>query len=282
MSSIVSIRSLCPAVCRVAAFRQAALALMCVAMLGCGMTYAQGTMTGHDAVFGEGVDVVLTDAARFHVVAHTRGAGIGFRRGKYKGAFVTKGWQGDFVFVRDPKEEKTRNPAYDDGLPYVLGKVNAQHALRIQRYRETVLAEKYRKSGVTVAHSASAGALLGVSKPIYLEIGYPEIPYTSIRVERYDPLVHFSDRIYGRAPWVNGLDSLSFQPGLTLGHDVSFEFHDTRNVTRTLSLGCQVDLYVMPVEILALEFVEPQRVHLTFTLSYAWGAHWSGKGLGTP
>ena len=239
----------------------------------------QPASTGHDAVFGEGVDVVLTDAARFHVLVHSQGAGVGFLRGKYKGAFRTVGWQGDLVFVRHPKEEKTRNPAYEDGLPYVFGKVNAHHALRIQRYREDVTAEKFRKSGVTVAHVQSYGAVVGISKPVYLEIGYPEIPYTSIQVERYDPLVHFSDRIYGRAPWVNGLDSLALNPGVTLGQRLGFEFHDARNTTRTLEAGVQLDVYAMPVEILAAAFVPARWAHLTFTLCYAWGAQWSAKGL---
>ena len=64
--------------------------------------------TGLDAVYGEGVDVVLTDAARFHVTLHSQGAGIGVQRGTFDGAFVQRGWQGELVFVRHPKEEKTR------------------------------------------------------------------------------------------------------------------------------------------------------------------------------
>jgi hypothetical protein len=235
--------------------------------------------TGYDAVYGDGVDLVLTDAARFHVTLHSQGAGLGFQRGKFDGAFALRGWHAELVFVRHPKEEKTRNPVYEESLSYVYGKVNAHHALRIQRFKHTVLAEKYRKSGVTVARTTEWGLVLGIAKPVFLEIGYPEIPYTSLQVEQYDPTVHFSDRIYGRAPWVNGLEMLSVNPGLGWGEGMAFEFHDSRSTTRTLEAVVRVDAYVKPVEILAREFVAPRRVHLTFVLRYAWGAQWSAKGL---
>ena len=111
-----------------------------------------------------------------------------------------------------------------------------------------------------------------------MEIGYPEIPYTSLQVERYEPEEHFSDRIYGRAPWVNGLESLAWNPGVSVGQTVSFEFSETRTSTRTLDVGVQADVYWRPVEIMA--FVAPRRMQFTFLLRYAWGAQWSAKGLG--
>ena len=71
-----------------------------------------------------------------------------------------------------------------------------------------LMTKKARKSGVMVARTCSFGAILGISKLVFLETGYPEIPYTSLEIEQYDPVTHFSDRIYGRAPWVNGLENL--------------------------------------------------------------------------
>lgn len=259
--------------------RWACLLALLLAMPWLAGAQSSPSPTGLDAVYGEGVDLLLTDAARFHVVVHTRGAGVGFYRGKFNGAFETRGWQWELVFVRHAKEEKTRNPVYEDSLPYVFGKVNAHHVLRCQRTRTITLTEKYRKNGVTVSRNHHYGPVLGISKPVYLEIGYPEIPYTLLQVEPYDPQVHFSDRIYGRAPWVNGLESLSLQPGMSWGMGMSFEFHDSRVSTRALDVGFNLDAYLQPVEILAEEFVDPRRFHFTFLLRYSWGAQWSGKGL---
>ena len=235
---------------------------------------------GLDAVYGsEGADVLMTDAARFHLILHSQGAGVGIQRGTFKGAFLERGWQGELVFVRHPKEEKTRNPVYEESLPYVYGKVNAHHALRLERYTTKVLTEKFRQQGVTVARTRQFGGVLGLAKPVFLEIGYPDIPYTSVAVESYDPQVHFSDRIYGRAPWVNGLESLSLNPGIGWGEGMSFEFHDERSKTRTLEVGLRLDAYFKRAEIMAEEFVMPRRLHFTFCLRYGWGAQWSAKGL---
>ena len=111
-------------------------------------------------MFGEGADVVLTDAGRFHVTLHSQGAGVGFQRGTFDGAFVVRGWQGELVFVRHLKEEKT-GTRVRGGFALRFGKVNAFHALRLQRYKESVVAEKYRRGGVTVSHTRSLGAVLG-------------------------------------------------------------------------------------------------------------------------
>ena len=166
-------------------------------------THAQTeTLTGMDAVYGEGEDVVLTDASQFHATLHSQGAGLGFRRGKFHGATTIKGWQGDLVFVRHPKEEKIQNINYPDALPYVLGKVNAHHALRLQRFAQTVMAEKYRLSGVALSRVTEYGVVAGVSKPVYLEIGYGELPYDYYQTERYDPAIHATNNIRGRAPCV--------------------------------------------------------------------------------
>ena len=151
--------------------------------------------------------------------------------------------------------------------------------MRIERYTTQVITEKYRQHGVTVARTRQWGVVLGLAKPVYLEIGYPDIPYTSVAVERYDPEVHFSDRIYGRAPWVNGLEDIGFNPGLGWGEGVSFEFNDQRSKTRTLEVGLRTDVYLKRAEIMAAEFVESRRIHFTFCLRYGWGAQWSAKGL---
>lgn len=257
---------------------------LCGGLLGlftmfCGSNaLAQGS-NGLDAVYGEGTDVLMTDAARFHLTLHSQGAGFGVQRGTFQGAFLERGWQGELVFVRHPKEEKTRNPVYEESLPYIYGKVNAHHALRIERYTTRVITEKYRQHGVTVARTRQWGVVLGLAKPVYLEIGYPDIPYTSVAVERYDPEVHFSDRIYGRAPWVNGLEDIGFNPGLGWGEGFSFEFNDQRSKTRTLEVGLRTDVYLKRAEIMAAEFVESRRIHFTFCLRYGWGAQWSAKGL---
>ena len=42
-----------------------------IVALALGVFEVQAQSTGFDAVFGEGADVVLTDAGRFHVTLHS-------------------------------------------------------------------------------------------------------------------------------------------------------------------------------------------------------------------
>ena len=56
-----------------------------IVALTLGVFEVQAQSTGFDAVFGEGADVVLTDAGRFHVTLHSQGAGVGFQRGTFDG-----------------------------------------------------------------------------------------------------------------------------------------------------------------------------------------------------
>ena len=79
---------------------------------------------------------------------------------------------------------------------------------------------------------------------------------------------------------MNGLESLSLNPGIGWGEGMSFEFHDERSKTRTLEVSLRLDAYLKKAEIMAEEFVEARRFHFTFCLRYGWGAQWSAKGLG--
>ena len=56
-----------------------------IVALALGVFEVQAQSTGFDAVFGEGADVVLTDAGRFHVTLHSQGAGVGFSAGPSTG-----------------------------------------------------------------------------------------------------------------------------------------------------------------------------------------------------
>ena len=239
--------------------------------------WGQGQSTmGLDAVYGsEGADVLMTDAARFHVTLHSQGAGFGFQRGTFKGAFLERGWQGEFVFVRHPKEEKTRNPVYEESLPYVYGKVNAHHALRLERYTTKVLTEKFRQQGVTVARTRQFGAVLGLAKPVFLEIGYPDIPYDYTATERYDPSAHFSDNIYGRADWSNGLDELTFVPGVHASYGLDFEYGDERFMTKALTTGVSVDAFLVAPEVFAEKFEQNNRLFVTLFATFEVGRNWT-------
>jgi hypothetical protein len=218
---------------------------------------------------------LITDEFQGGVHIHTQGLGVTVRKGRYRTAKRLAFIGGDVVYLRNAKEEKTSNPVYDDGRQYVYGKANAFHIVRLYIGRQTVHARKLREEGVRVATTWKLGATAGILKPVYLLIGYPEIPYEYLATERYDPAVHYSDDIYGLAPWLNGLDELKVVPGLHGSIGLDFEYGDDAEIMRSLQVGMAVDAFFEKPEILADQFDQNRRIFVTLYAQFEVGRRWS-------
>ena len=229
-----------------------------------------------DAVYGsQGHDLLYTHSTDVSLIAHTSGAGVSFRYGKYLTSESTRSLTADFIYFKSPKEEKTANPVYLEGLPYVYGKVNSFMTLRVCVEYRNEITPKLRSGAVQVGGVARFGVSLGLIKPVYLVIGYPEIPYERLETERYDPFSHFYDDIYGRAPWVNGVDDISVTPGLHASYGLFFEYGDIRGVTNSCEVGVSADVFLCPIEIMAEDFVDPNRFFLAIYMKLGLGSNWT-------
>jgi hypothetical protein len=253
--------------------------LLFVALLFASNLFAQtrdGIATGKDIVYGEdGIDVLFSHTSGVNIFAHTQGAGVGFRYGYFLTAKSSRSIGTDLLYFRHEKEEKTFNPVYDDGLPYVFGKVNSLLIFRVFVESRRELSPKLRKSAVKVERVFRYGGSLGLEKPVYLEIGYPEIPYEYLATERYDPDEHFYNDIFGRSPWVSGLDEIKVVPGGIVSYGLIFEYGNERLRTRSVEVGAAIDVFIRPVEIMAEQFVESQFAFLSLYLKLGVGAKWT-------
>ena len=245
------------------------VAMRCVVGWGQTAIGAGGAYEGADPL------VRVTDEMSWGAVLHTQGAGLTFSRGVYKDGTRIRMFVADLAYIRNAKEEKTSNPVYDDGAAYVYGKVNAFHTLRLLTGTQRVRSEKIRKDAVRFSTLWLWGLSFGAEKPVYLEIGYPDIPYTSILVERYDPAVHFSDDIFGQASWVNGLSELAFVPGLHAGYSIEFEYGSQREMMRSLNIGVDADVFLWEPEILAAKFDQNTRYFFTLHAKLQVGRRWT-------
>lgn len=80
-----------------------------------------GISTGNDVVYGkDGVDVLYSHTSGIHLIAHSQGAGVGAHYGLFLNAKTSRSINADLVYFKHEKEEKTSNPVYNDGLPYVF------------------------------------------------------------------------------------------------------------------------------------------------------------------
>lgn len=236
-----------------------------------------GIKTSQDAVYGgEGIDVLYTHTSDINVFAHSQGAGISFRYGKFSTASNSRSLNSELMYIRHEREEKSANPVHLDGLPYVYGKVNSFINLRLAMEHRWEITPKLRQSGVQINHLVRYGASVAMLKPVYLEIGYPELPYEYVITEVYDPNEHFYDDIYGRASWVNGLDQTKFTSGAHICYALNFEYSEVRGSTSSIEVGGVLDVYMSEIEIMASELmVEPQRLFATVYLKLGIGANWT-------
>lgn len=241
--------------------------------------YAQsdtGIKTSKDAVYGEeGVDVLYSHTVGMSLFAHTQGGGMNIRYGRFITAKESRSFAFDLFYTKHIREELTANPAYSEALPYTFGKVNAMFTTRFSFEKRQEINPKLRFGAVQVGWLYRLGLNVGFLKPVYLNIGYPELPYEYYLTERYNPEEHFYDDIYERAPWSNGLDEMSLVPGLHGGFGISFEYGDERGLTKSMEVGAYFDVYLKEMEIMSVQFVDPSRCFLSLYLKFEMGANWT-------
>ena len=237
--------------------------------------------TGYDAVYGEGVDVVLTDAPVSRDPAQLRERELACNAESLT-ARSLKGWHGELVFVRHPKEEKTRNPVYEESLPYVFGKVNAHHALRVQRFA----LRRWPRSTAEWGDCGADAAIWGGAGHCQTRVFGNRVSGNSIHLAR-GGTIRSRGSFFRPHLWSCPLGQRIGEPGvqswplLSGGEAMSFEFHDSRTTTRTLEAGVQLDAYVFPRRDLGARVsFAPVGCSSRLCCDMPVGAQWSSKGLG--
>jgi len=217
----------------------------------------------------EGPKTTYTHRYEAGLSLHTRGMGCILERGAYRGVGKVSTWSLEMVSMKHPKEVRSFNPVYEQAKGYVYGKVNSFYILRLGWGKRMVSTPKLRNGGVSAGWHFSFGPALGLNKPVYLEIGYPNIPYRYLITERYDPLLHGTDDIYGRAGSLNGILEVTPHLGAYVRGALDFEYGGTRESLRMLSVGAQLDGFFNRISIMAEDFNQNNRLYFTLF------AHWT-------
>ncbi|MCB0395418.1 MAG: hypothetical protein KDD36_02115 [Flavobacteriales bacterium] len=209
-------------------------------------------------------------------VFHSQGWGLTFKRGIHITGSKKRLFEVEYVGLKHPKEVKSVNPFFDNTKSYIYGKVNTLSMLRLGYGMQYVIAGKDGLNGVEIRFLHYTGATFGLAKPVYLEILKPTSePFEfNISTERYQPLIHFPDNIYGRAPFTKGLGQLAVHPGLYAKTGLAFEYGPLQEEVKAIEVGVALDVYPKDVHIMAAEFVPSRNYFLTFYLSLLYGKKW--------
>jgi len=196
--------------------------------------------------------VILKKEMMGGVMLHFHGLGLIFRKGYNASAFRKNLWEIEFTGMKSNKEVKITNyfSTYYNAKSYILGKLNKIYILRTGIGSQKLLNTKPYWGGVEVRLAYYGGFSLGMAKPYYLYILNQENFYTP-EPEKYDPEKHFTEIIYGRAPWVYGLDEVKFYPGVYVKGGLNFDFGVYNTSIKSLEVGVAADGYPIPIPVVA-------------------------------
>lgn len=207
-------------------------------------------------------------------VLHSQGFGAILRRSKNKTYMRKRVIELEAVSMEHPKEIRSSNPWYDNTRAYSYGELSQVVVTRLGYGRHNVMYARFDK-GVEVRYLYIGGLSVAWAKPIYLEIGYPSIPYQYIATERYDPERHFVDNIFGRASDLKGIDEMRLYPGIYGRFGFSFDYAKQQKNISTIETGVIIDYYVQDIPMMAK--IENDPYFLTFYVSLQFGTRWYRK-----
>lgn len=191
----------------------------------------------------------------FHL--HTSGWGGTLTKAKFKTYKQYNLYTVSISTLKHNKEFKVQNQALQNAKSYKYGKLNSILQARVGLGRRYMLFEKFRKQGVEIYFVGQLGGLVGMKKPIYLEIVQFDQngnPIGATSSERYNPDLHNELNILGKSPTLKGVSDSKFSFGAFAKAGFMFEFASKREGIMAIETGGVLDAYPQKLPIMANEF----------------------------
>jgi hypothetical protein len=233
--------------------------LILVFMLCAGSLIAQGEID-------EQQRVMLRDESSFGMFLNSNGFGVNYRYGFWRNARNQFILDGDFDYVKHPKEIKTVVPYNFSTHRFVYGKENLFWELKGSAGWQKELYRKIDRNGISVRLFYAGGISIGFTKPIYYKV-YTTSGGDIVSEEtlKFDPSIH-QNSIGGRGPFFMGFNELKVIPGLTGKAGFSFEYSQKDAIIHALEAGVSITAYPKKIPIMATE----QNNFLFFSLSVGY------------
>lgn len=237
--------------------------LFLVIILSAGPLLAQGEID-------EQKRVMLRDERTFAGFLNSNGWGANYRYGYWRNARNQFILDGDFAYVKHPKEVKT-SVSYDYNTHrYVYGKENLFWELRGTAGWQKELYRKIDRTGISVRLYYAGGLSIGFTKPIYYKVVSTSSIGEIINEEymKFDPAIH-QRSIAGRGPFFMGFNELKVIPGLTGKAGLSFEYAQKDAILHALEVGVTLTAYPKKVPIMATD--DNSFLYFTLNVGYRFG-----------
>lgn len=217
----------------------------------------------------ESVGFIYNSETTFNIrLATNRSFGFGMEWGRLRTYNKTKTLSLGISEMKHSKEQK-QNAAPSirrSSRPFVYGKQNSLFVLRSGWGAKRYYSEKAKQKGVAVGISYSIGPTLGLLKPYYLALNYPETGSLSGRLllQKYsasnDSIFLDNSKILGAAPFTKGLSEISILPGATGSIAYHMDWGAFDEVVKALEIGLTIDVFARKAPI----FVDNSQNHQLF------------------
>ncbi len=226
--------------------RKSGLIILLV-LISSGSLLAQGEID-------EQMRVMLRDESSYAIFLNSNGFGANYRRGYWRDAKNQFIIDGDFSYVKHPKEYKTSISYNYNTHRYVFGKENLFWEIKGNAGWQKELYRKIDRTGISVRLFYAGGLSLGFLKPVYYKV-LTISPVGELLDEEYlkfSPSLHKSN-IGGRGPFFMGFNELKVVPGLTGKAGFSFEYSRKDAIIHALEASVSLTAYPRDINIMATE-----------------------------
>lgn len=217
--------------------------------------------------------ILLKKEYSIGIIAHNLGFGLNFRIGRNKTYFNSRIINIEVVSMKHPKQIRVINPYYVNAKSYVYGKLNHVYMLRGGFGYKKLLNRKPYWGGLELRLLYQGGISVAFAKPVYLY--FWDETYSYVKEEMYDPnnFYHSSEYIYGRAPFISGLDKIRVYPGVFAQLGLNFEFGKYNSKIRALEAGATLEYFPIAIPIMA--FNPEQNFFVTLYLNFHIGKRYN-------
>lgn len=153
---------------------------------------------------------------------------------------------------KDPRELKIKS-AYADqgGKDYVYDKLNYCYVFAPTFGLSRKLVSRNLFNRIGIRGTISAGPLIALLKPYYLEVAVPfNGNQAYVETEKYDYTKYNYSNIYGVADYFLGMNEISVQPGARLKVATMADLSSGTAYIRGIELGMFVDLFMKHLPLL--------------------------------
>ena len=206
--------------------------------------------------------VIYNFEKSFFAQIAANGYGAGYKWGEIKNYYQTNFYHVELSRVFDQREEsRNKNIALrfnSISKSFKYGKQNDVFVARFMRGQLRYLSDRAKRKGVALAYQYSGGASLGLAKPYYINLIYPNnsdgTSRFDVKPEKYtedtrEKFLNY-DEIYGGAQWYRGLTEIAVIPGIHGRAGLLFSIGKYDKNIKNIETGLMVDIFVRKIPLM--------------------------------